>query len=247
MAKHISLDILPQPDDTTCGPTSLHAIYRYYGEELPLQEIIEAVGKLDTGGTLEVMLALHALRRGYRARICTFNLLVFDPTWFLPGGPDIAERLQEQARVKHSRKLQFACRKYREFLQLGGELQFEDLTPALLRRDLKRQVPVLTGLSATFLYRSAREIGVNPSIYDDIRGEPSGHFVVLHGYNKKERTVDVADPLLQNPFTGSHYYTVDIDRLVCAILLGIATYDASLLVIEPPRSADGHPHRRRKA
>ncbi len=25
------LTMLPQPDETTCGPTCLHAIYRYWG------------------------------------------------------------------------------------------------------------------------------------------------------------------------------------------------------------------------
>ena len=32
--------------------------------------------------TLAVLLGCHALRRGYEATIYTFNLQVFDPTWF---------------------------------------------------------------------------------------------------------------------------------------------------------------------
>ena len=31
----LHLDILPQPDDSTCGPTYLHAVYRYWGDVLP--------------------------------------------------------------------------------------------------------------------------------------------------------------------------------------------------------------------
>ncbi len=43
----------------------------------------------------------------------------------------------------------------------------------------------------------------------------------------------VADPLETNPVSGSISYAVSIDRVICAILLGILTYDANLLIIEP--------------
>jgi hypothetical protein len=46
----------------------------------------------------------------------------------------------------------------------------------------------------------------------------------------------VADPLQDNPLYGEHYYEVGVDRLVGAILLGILTYDANLLVIAPRTS-----------
>jgi hypothetical protein len=68
-----------------------------------------------------------------------------------------------------------------------------------------------------------------------VRGVPTGHFVVLCGYDKQRHTVQVADPYLQNPLGGEHHYEVKMDRLVCAILLGVLTYDANFLVIEPKR------------
>ncbi|MCB9896950.1 MAG: peptidase-C39 like family protein [Planctomycetes bacterium] len=238
--------ILRQPDDSTCGPTCLHAIYDYHGDWMELDDVIAEVRTLRAGGTLEVLLANHALRRGYRALVYTFNLQVFDPTWFAPGAKvDIAERLRAQKRAKSSRKLRLTCAAYIDFLKLGGELRMGDLNAALLRRYLTRGVPILSGLSATYLYQSARELG-DPMRYDDVRGQAQGHFVVLCGYDKTQRTVAVADPLLPNPVAKTQYYGVDIDRLVCAIMLGIITYDASLLVIEPRRSKDGHPHRRRE-
>lgn len=60
-------------------------------------------------------------------------------------------------------------------------------------------------------------------------GMPGGHFVVLHGYDHARRTVHVADPYGDNPLTGSSGYEAPMDRLMCAILLGIVTYDANLL------------------
>ena len=225
------LDMLPQPDETTCGPTCLQALYGYYDDPVALQDLIDQVPVLEEGGTLAVHLACHALRRGYRAKIYTYNLQVFDPTWFGPGKDVLAEKLLAQRQAKtHNRKLQDASLAYLDFLSLGGKLRFEDLTSLLLRRLLAEKGPILTGLSSTYLYACAREKGANMD-YDDVAGEPSGHFVVLCGYDRAARTVLVADPLSPNPMAPANQYAVNIDRLVCAILLGILTYDANLLLI----------------
>lgn len=235
MDHRLHFDILPQPDNTTCGPTCLHAVYRYLGDELPLEQVIRETQALSEGGTLAVMLGCHALRRGYDASIDTFNLQVFDPTWFTSGGElrdrsEVIAKLQQQAEGKKRQKLKQACEVYINFLQLGGRIRMEDLTASLLRRYLKQDVPMLTGLSATYLYREAREIG-SSCAPDDVLGEPSGHFVVLCGYDREKRRVLIADPLLPNPLSTDHIYVMDLDRVICAILLGIVTYDANLLTI----------------
>lgn len=238
METRFTLDILSQPDDTTCGPTCLHAVYRYYDDELALQQVIDEVHPLEGGGTLEVLLACHALRRGYQATIYTYNLKVFDPTWFDSPDTDLSAKLRQQSKVKTGKKLKVATRAYLDFLALGGKLRFKDLTTALLRKYLKQHKPILCGLSSTYLYHCAREVG--PAMTpDDIQGLATGHFVVLCGYDLHNRHVFVADPLKQNPSGKGQLYEVDIDRLVGSILLGILTYDASLLIIEPRTPAAG--------
>lgn len=246
MESRLRLDILPQPDSTTCGPTCLHSIYRYYDDPIPLEQVVQEAHAIEGGGTLAVFLACHALRRDYSAKIFTYNLQVFDPTWFAPGGPDLRARLAAQMRHKTSPRLRAATHGYLEYLDLGGELRFADLTTALIRKYLNRGIPILTGLSATYLYRSAREFGP-ASEYDDVRGEPSGHFVVLCGYDREQRNVLVADPLLPNPVSDRHQYEITIDRVINAILLGILTHDANLLIIEPKKTRlkeHADPHRR---
>lgn len=225
----LELDILPQPDDTTCGPTCLHAVYRYWGDGIPLKRVISEVEPLPEGGTLAVSLARHALRRGYHAEIYTYNLQLFDPSWFTKG-VDLAERLEAQRKHKRSRKLRISTDAYLEYLRLGGVVRFEELRPALVRRFLNRDVPILTGLSATYLYQCARE---RDDEYDDIRGEPVGHFVVLSGYDRARREITVSDPSHDNPRFHSHRYQVRMDRLIAAIALGVVTYDANLLVLTP--------------
>lgn len=231
----LPIPILRQPDDTTCGPTCLHAVYNYYGQKIGLDEVIGDIRMLKDGGTLAVFLACAALRRGYKATIYTYNLQVFDPTWFGPGEIDLAAKLRAQAREKSSQKLKDATAGYLEFLQLGGKLRFADLTTRLLRGILQRRLPILTGLSATYLYREMREFGPNDEP-DDIRGKPAGHFVLLTGYHRQGRTVMIADPLTPNPASAKPVYEVNIDRVICAILLGVLTYDANLLVIHPQKS-----------
>lgn len=236
MDKKLHLGIKSQPDDITCGPTCLHAVYTYFGDKISLDKVIGQVKQLKGGGTLAVLLGCHALRRGYRAKLYTFNLQVFDPTWFASGAPAIEERLTAQMEVKKNPKVRTASKAYLDFLRLGGRICFEDLTSSLIRGLLKRSIPILTGLSATFLYRTARETALGKKlVYDDIRGEPTGHFVVLCGYNMQDRTALVADPLLPNPISNSPIYTVRLNRLICAIMLGILTYDANLLIITPPK------------
>ena len=247
MAEHeqLHLDIQTQPDESTCGPTCLHAVYRYFDDDLPLEQVVAETPSLEEGGTLAVLLGCHALRRGYRATIYTFNLDVFDPTWFAEeftkSTPkrdalkkrDLIDKLEAQRAAKQVPKLQAASHAYIEFLQLGGKLRMQVLNAALLRRFLKRSIPILTGLSATYLYQCARELQDGTS--DDIAGLSVGHFVVLSGYDKQRKMVHLADPYQPNPLGEQHHYDVGLDRLICAILLGVLTYDANLLVIEPRR------------
>ncbi|MGZ5091670.1 MAG: C39 family peptidase [Burkholderiales bacterium] len=229
----LPIQTLPQPDETTCGPTCLHAVYSYWGEHEPLDQVIARNYRMQHGGTFAVFLACDALRQGYRATIYTYNLMVFDPTWFAKSGVNVAERLQRQREIKMDARLQEVTPGYLEFLSLGGRLRFVDLSPTLLHKILGRGFPIITGLSSTYLYHNAREYGPNDT-KDDVRGFPSGHFVVIAGYDTARRRVLVVDPYQPHPYGSSHEYWISIDRAVGAILLGIVTHDANLLVIHPP-------------
>jgi hypothetical protein len=230
----LALETLPQPDETTCGPTCLHAVYRYWGETEPLSQVIDRNYRMEHGGTYAVYLACDALRKGYSATIYTYNLLVFDPTWFDSKKVDIAERLQRQLEVKmERRRFQQVTPGYLDFLKLGGRLRFIDLSAKLLHRILRRRMPIITGLSSTYLYHAAREYGPS-DVTDDIRGTPSGHFVVIAGYNAQLRRVLIVDPYQPHPYGSTHEYWISIDRAVGAVLLGIVTHDANLLIVHPP-------------
>jgi hypothetical protein len=231
-AFRLPVEILPQPDETSCGPTCLHALFRYWGDEEPLATVIDRGERLEHGGTFAVFLACDALRKGYSATIYTYNITVFDPTWF-EGKVDIGERLARQRELKAGdARLVHATNGYLEFLALGGELRFVDLTVELIHGMLRRRLPILTGLSSTYLYRSAREYGVQ-SVSDDVAGAPAGHFVVLAGFNAERGSLLVVDPYQPTPYGPSHAYWISADRVIGSILLGIVTHDANLLVVHP--------------
>ena len=235
-ALRLPVHTLPQPDETTCGPTCLHAVYRYWGDDTPLPDVIARTHRLEEGGTFAVYLGCDALRNGYRAALYTYNVTVFDPTWFTEPGVDIAERLRRQCEAKGSSRIVDVTRGYLEFLERGGRLRFADLSPALVRTLLRFKLPIITGLSSTYLYRARREFGV-AATPDDVRGVPVGHFVVIAGHDPQQRRVLVVDPYQPHPYGKSHEYWISIDRAVAAILLGIVTHDANLLVVYPRRRA----------
>lgn len=234
----IDLKISTQPDDESCGPTSLHAIYQYYGLDIPLQHLVETVDRSVSGGTLAPMLGKHALQNGFKSTIYINNVDIFDPTWFHHGQADnqfLIAKITEQLKYKNTPEMERVSEAIMEYLALGGVFRFETLKVQLLKRYFNRQIPIITGLSATYLYKCAREVfsDSGEASYDDVRGEPCGHFVILCGYDDTHRHVVVADPHRENPISHNNYYKVSVNHLINAILLGVLTYDAALLIIEP--------------
>ena len=109
-------------------------------------------------------------------------------------------------------------------------MHWGDLTPRLIYNVLKRGFPILTGTNGTYLYQCSRETAEGS---DDVKGDAFGHFIVVAGCDTKKGTVDVADPLMDNPLVGAQYYNVTVHRLIGAIFLGAASDDSNLLVIRP--------------
>lgn len=217
-----------QPDDVTCGPTCLAQVYKYYGYERPLGAIIEETPRNPDGGTLAVYLGISALRNGLRTQIYSYNLRVFDPTWRKLDTAALLRKLENRSQKVKSQKLHRTISGYLDYLQLGGEVCFAELTQELLAGILAKGYPILTGLNATYLYGTPREY---KDEYDDVRGEPVGHFVVISGYHPASGRFIVRDPSSHIPFSRTGKYSVKAERLISAILLGDLTYDAVLLVV----------------
>jgi hypothetical protein len=231
-----------QPDDVTCGPTCLRKVYDFYGMEIDVPTLLAGMPRNEDGGTLAVFLGIDALRRGFSARIYSYDLRIFDPTWHDLDVPALAEKIHARFPYLPDAKRLRAARAYLDFIERGGRLAFDELTPGLLKEIIDREHPVLAGLSATHLYRSARERhdpDTHRLLDDDVAGEPTGHFVVIAGYEHWGRRFVVRDPSAHVPAPADERQVVDAQRLINAILLGDATYDAVLLEIWPAGEGEG--------
>ena len=228
-----------QPDDVTCGPTCLRKVYSFYGHDVELDDLIASLERNEDGGTLAVFLGISALRRGFSARIYSYDLRIFDPTWFHLPPAELREKIHSRFPYLTDAQRLRAAGAYIRFLEMGGELSFAELTPALMKSIIDREHPILAGLSATYLYRHSRERWddrLERLVDDDVRGEPTGHFVVISGYEQWGRRLTLLDPF-EHPSMDGGRQTVDATRLINAILLGDVTYDAVLLEVWPAREA----------
>lgn len=239
----IDLNIRSQPNDETCGPTSLHAIYHYYGLQISLKDVIDTMEHSLSGGTLSPLLGKHALMHGFDATIYVNQLDLFDPTWFHKSRASqetLLIKLKSQDKFKHAKGFSIASKAYQDFLTLGGNIRFQTIDAQMFKDHFKKNIPILTGLNSTYLYRTSRELYTSSgeSFFDDLQGSSCGHFVVLCGYHEKRRHVIVADPWRENPLSKNNYYKVSLARLINAIMLGAQTYDATLLVITPKEKVE---------
>lgn len=236
VARELDVERILQPDEVTCGPTCLRKVFRFFGQPTPLDEVLSALERNEDGGTLAVFLGIAALKRGFNARIYSYDLRIFDPTWYDLSSEALTDKIFARFPYLSDEKRLRAAGAYIRFLEMGGRLSFDDLTPALFKQIIDRGHPVLAGLSATYLYRYARErwdAQAQEHIDDDIRGEPTGHFVVISGYDQWGRVLTVIDPSEHFQHAEAVRVQVDSDRLINSILLGDATYDAVLLEVWP--------------
>ena len=142
--------------------------------------------------------------------------------------------MDEQLKYKNDEGIIQSSLAYKEFLHSGGIIKFKFLCLELLKEYFSYNLPIITGLSATYLYNSPREIYVNKtSTFDDVRGTPCGHFVIIAGFDDVHNQIVVVDPHHENPLSRNNYYSVSSHRLINAILMGMITYDANLLIIQP--------------
>lgn len=230
----LDIKMASQPDGVSCGPSCLNAIYHYYAASMPLGDVIQEVTSLKTGGTLAVFLGCHALQRGFKATLHSFNLHVLDPTWMLLSQVALLDKLRLQLNHTHDAKIKLATTAYITYLELGGQIIFNEINFDTLDHYLQNKIPLISGVSATYLYKNMRDYTDSQSqvFYDEWLGSPSGHFIILNGCDKQAREIQVVDPYFPNTLSTTADYRLSYSHWLHAFLLGVITYDAELLAIQ---------------
>lgn len=228
-AVNLDITVSKQPDDESCGITCLQAIYNHYGLSITLERLKAEIEHWQTGGTVGVNLARHALAHGFSAELYTYNIKIFDPTWKSLKPAELEKKLKLRSRKIRSKKQRKVIGFHLDFLRRGGVIRFDDLDEELMSRIFKAHKAVICGLSATYLYQNMRETADN--VENDIVGQPVGHFVVVSGWDPAARAVAINDPLRKNPISETGTYKLPFTKFSNAVMLGILTYDENLLVI----------------
>ena len=98
----LDFKIEEQPDNTSCGPVCLKAVYEYYHTNVELTDLVNDIHQFEEGGgTLAVMLAKHALSMGFKTKMYSYNLNLFDPTWFKLSHTELIAKLNERKTIKN--------------------------------------------------------------------------------------------------------------------------------------------------
>jgi len=167
----------------TCGSSSLQQVLAYYGVKLGLDEILKDIKKYKYG-TFMPYLGLYAKRLGFMPKIVTYDVKVFDPTWFGLLVGQIIKKLETRSRemdVPHVYRSE--CKAFVRYLKAGGAIEFDFIKKGRIIKELERKRPVIVDVCSTILHRKERKNRVKDK-YSDTSGEPMYHAVVVSGHEK---------------------------------------------------------------
>lgn len=208
----------------TAGPHCLAQIADYYGVKLEANDVVAHTRMVYGSGTYDASIALAANHYGFDTQLYTYNLMALGADWFrLP--PDLLLKRIEFKAADAEGKRKNSLEAYAQYLKHGGRLLFELSPEFAILNALKQKKPVIVGLCQNYLYALKAEqtdLGL---------GDPIGQFVVIDGFKKNE--FHVVDPWPDIPFSKNGTYWVNASALTASILLGQATFDACILVLEP--------------
>jgi hypothetical protein len=199
----------------SCIPACLQEVFGYYGESITQEEIMKTSENPKMGMSL-IEVGIFSLKHNYKPLIITNNVNIFDPTWFKLDSTKLKLNLKKRAKFVDDLN-QFMIDKYIKFLNLGGEINFETISPALFEKYLSMEIPIIMELASTFLYKLAKSS--HPGGFDDaIRGQIEGHGVVIAGFDKKDKFL-IIDPNSKKSPSKTGVYWVDGAELMMSFAL----------------------------
>lgn len=221
---------LPQPTQSSAGPTSLRMILAFHGMAVPHDEMLEVLPLDPEDGARGPQIGLAALRCGFQVTIIPYERCILRPQWSTLPPATLLEHLERvglDGSDAGPRGEGVLARIYADYLRAGGELRFAPLSRELLVSYLQQHTPLIAALDAEYLYAAS-------TAADHEAGPRQAHFLVVGGYDAATDEFAVSDPWYDIPLanTGGRY-RIPSDRLVTAVLLGAEANDAELIAIRP--------------
>jgi len=171
-----------------CGPSSLQQVLEYYGRKISLKDILANV-KMFPFGTPPPYLAIGAKKLGYKVRLISFDVNYVDPSWKNSPKNEIIEKLKKRLPTIKNRIINRRTKGLIMALESGVELDIKIPSEKILIKYMKRGIPPIITLSYNVLHDYKRKL--NDKL-DDVKGLPTGHYVVVSGYD--DNNFIVTDP-----------------------------------------------------
>ena len=225
---HIPFERYAQPDNITCGPTSLRMVLGYYGKTVSHEEIMKHFTIFPHIGVLDPHICMAAMDLGFQAKTISFNYRVFHPSWTKLSREGLLAKLKEYFPKITNYKDSVSCAGYIRYLERGGTVEFAPMSRRLIVNYLYKGIPVIAALDMEYLYNGTVH-------WTEFRPEHATHFVVIFGYDASKDEFQVADPWYEITIPNENgVYSVPADRLMTAILLGFQVNDGDLVIVQKP-------------
>ena len=225
---HLKFERIPQPDNITCGPTSLRMVLNYYGHPVPHEEMMKHFTIFPHIGVLDPHICMAAMDFGFKAKTISFNYRVIHPSWTKLSRQELLQKLRTYFPKIKNYKDSVSAAGYIRYLERGGTIEFHPMSRKLIVHYLEKGIPVIAALDMEYLYNGTVH-------WTEFRPEHATHFVVIYGYDADKDVFQVADPWYEVTIPNKEgTYEVPADRLMTAILLGFQVNDGDLVIVEKP-------------
>lgn len=205
-------------------------IYSYFGIKVPLEKLLDDL-KIDKyTGTFTAQLGLHAKNSGLQTLILCSNPYYVSPAWskldnqtiYKKIGGWLAFELQGKNKIRKN-KFKKGTRFILAYIKNGGKIKIIDLTTRLIDGYLDQGYLMTGAIEESWLWEK-RKIPKTAE-FDDIKGIPQGHFVVLYGHDAENYFV--SDPYPTGLEGKNGLYKVKKDKFLVSCLF----WEATLLAV----------------
>jgi len=194
---------------SSCGHSSLLQVLAYYGTNLELKEVVKEISNCEVDelklGASECELGMFAIKRGFKSTVVSLDVRRFDATWFELSSEELKKKLELRSEFLHklspedikegqgTQYLDNVTKYYSEYLEKEGKVKFLPISKELIKKYIDNKIPVIALVSSQLYFKKARKYNGE---FDDIKGKPTGHWIVVSGYDENNFIItDPADDL----------------------------------------------------
>ena len=199
----------------TCGPVCLLNIYKEIGIETDLKTILKELKINDKTTTYPAQLGTHLLSKGLNPILINSTPQTVSPSWENLSEKDVTAKLEQWIKINKKNKWLKSVKWLISYLKKGGKLKIADLTTSLIDRYLNEGYKVICCLEESWIW-GERKIE-EKAVFDDIKGSPRGHFIILYSHTGNEYLV--SDPFPTGMKNKEGLYKLNKDKLLVATLV----------------------------